>query len=68
MRRIPFVVTVLVLATAAPALAEAPEDKGFGLRFTSARSRFSRYPDLAGLGGPGGAAPGRPRRTRRRAA
>jgi hypothetical protein len=56
-RRILFVVTVLVLATAAPALAEAPEDTGFGLRFTSALSRFSRYPDLAGLGGAGGGSP-----------
>ena len=54
MRRLAVVAFVLTLLAAAPAAADAPEDKGFGLRFTSALSRFSRCPDLAGLGGAGG--------------
>jgi len=33
------------------------EEKGFGLRFSAALTRFSRYPDSAGIGGAGGGSP-----------
>jgi hypothetical protein len=49
---------LLALGAAAPgARASDLEDFGFGIRFTSALHRFSRYPDLAGIGGAGGGSP-----------
>jgi hypothetical protein len=46
-----------LVASASGARAEDLEEKGFGLRFTAALSRFSRYPDSAGIGGAGGGSP-----------
>lgn len=50
-------IAICALLTTAPALADDLERKGFGLRFSAALTRFSRYPDSAGIGGAGGGSP-----------